>query len=189
LIYAYRVGRHLLDSPFQAEGDIMLADRIGQFPSLPDPFFVERDDRAVNISDLALKSVAFIGIKEDGRFLPRATGFFVSYIEDQRRFEHLVTAEHVIAGLLRLKYDIWLRVNVVGGKTAEMRLDPQSFHFHPDNAREAADVAVCPIRTRGVDETGNAIEMDVASLLLNGPDGLIATEEFSRQYMGRGGER
>jgi hypothetical protein len=143
----------------------------------------------LNISDLALKAVAFIGTKKDGCFLPRATAFFVNYTECQHPFHHLVTAEHVISGLFMGNYDIWLRVNLVNGKTAEIPLNAQHFRVHPDNAREAADVAVCPINPAVTDEqTGELIEMDAVSLLLNGQeDGFIPTDEFARQYMGRGG--
>src|SRR6266567_1846374 len=101
----------------------MFHTRIGRYSENPDPFFVERGCKAVNISDEALKSVAFIGIKKDGRFLPRAKAFFVSYLDGQHRFTHLVTAEHVISGLLIKNHDIWLRVNLVDGTAGEIRLD------------------------------------------------------------------
>jgi hypothetical protein len=126
----------------------------------------------LNISDLALKAVACVGTKKDGRFLPKATAFFVNYTETQHSFHHLITAEHVICGLSMGNCDIWLRVNLVNGKAGEIPLNVQDFRFHPDNAREAADVAVYLINTAVIDEqTGELVEMDTASLLLNGQEG------------------
>src|SRR5262245_19789162 len=109
----------------------------------------------MNLSDKVLKSVAFIGIKKDGRFQPRATAFFVGYKEDEHRFDHLVTAEHVISRLLTTGHDIWLRVNLKNGDGAEVPLDdPSAFRFHPNIDQEAADIAVCPFSEDAIkDET------------------------------------
>ena len=93
----------------------MIPHRIGRYDQSPDPFFLVRGDRAVNISEAALKSVIFIGIRKDGIFQPRATAFFLRYREDQHQFDHLVTAEHVVSGLLTKGHDIWLRANLKSG--------------------------------------------------------------------------
>src|SRR6266508_3127203 len=168
----------------------MLIARIGRYNDDPDPFFVERDAR-VNLSDKVLKSVAFIGIKKDGRFQPRATAFFVSYEEDQHKFDHLVTAEHVIAGLLTGGHDIWLRVNLKNGDGGEVRLDgPGAFRFHP-NENERTDVAVCPFSPNalGNDATGETLSADTVSLVLDESErGFLPTEEFAKQSMGLGGQ-
>jgi hypothetical protein len=151
---------------------------------------VERDAR-VNLSDKVLKSVAFIGIKKDGRFQPRATAFFVSYKQEQHSFDHLVTAEHVIAGLLTKGHDIWLRVNLKNGDGGEVRLnDPIAFRFHP-NEQERTDVAVCPFTPNAFedDETGESLTADTVSLVLEETErGFLPTEEFSRQSMGLGAQ-
>ena len=86
---------------------------IGGYSRDPDPYFVDRDC-GVNITDKALKAVGFIGIKSTGKFLPRATCFFVRQTTEQHRFDHLVTAEHVVSGLLTKGHDIWLRVSRLG---------------------------------------------------------------------------
>jgi hypothetical protein len=164
----------------------MLAPKIGGYDRNPDPYFAD-GERGVNISDKALKSVAFIGIRKDGKFLPRATCFFVNYIEDQRSFDHIVTAEHVVSSLITAGHDIWLRVNLVNGTTHEFSLNHDEFYFHPDNEREPTDVAVCPLRTLYIEE-GEAKAFDVASLRLLGENSFYPTAQFAAQYMGRGGE-
>src|SRR5687768_685473 len=74
------------------------------------PYFVDRE-RHLRISDKAANGVAFIGIKQNGSFRPRATCFFVQTLQGQHRFDHLVTAEHVVSSLLSRNHDLWLRVN------------------------------------------------------------------------------
>ncbi|WP_375787760.1 hypothetical protein ACE10Z_09935 [Bradyrhizobium sp. Pha-3] len=143
----------------------------------------------MNITDAALKCVAFIGVMKDGRFQPRATGFFVDWLEDQISLTHLVTAEHVVAGLVRTNNDIFVRVNLMGDGVAEFQVDATEFRFHPDNAREAADVAVMPFRANALkDDQGNVVKIDTVSIALNQKDGLLPEEEFKRRHMGRGGQ-
>jgi len=168
----------------------MLLSGVGHYDRYPDPFFVERDACAMNLSDKILKCVAFIGIKKDGKFQPRATAFFMRYMEEQHRFDHLVTAKHVISGLLRKNYEIWLRVNLINGKAEEILLnDPGAFRFHPDNWRDATDVAILPFTTKFNDEkTGEFIELDIVSLMLGGESGFLPSDEFTRESIGLGTE-
>jgi hypothetical protein len=110
-------------------------------------------------------------------------------VEDHHHFDHLVTAEHVISGLLLKNHEIWLRVNLVNGKTAELLLDPEDFRFHPKDELEPTDVAVCPFTPRIHNEnTGEGIEADIHSLRLTGDGSFLPTELFKKRYMGRGGE-
>ena len=90
----------------------MFAVQIGKYDSDPEPFFVERG-RDVHLSDKILRCVAFIGSKTNGKFTPRATAFFVQIIDGQHRFDHLVTAQHVVAMMLSKGHDLWLRVNLI----------------------------------------------------------------------------
>jgi hypothetical protein len=149
-------------------------------------------DAGVNLSSRILKSVAFIGIKKDGRFQPRATAFFVRYEEDQQKFDHLVTAEHVISGLLTQGHDIWLRMNLTNGDGAEVRLDdPRAFRFHPNNEKEPTDVAVCPFDPNGFEDekTGEKIAVDSVALILEeGVRGFLPTAEFAKESIGLGSE-
>lgn len=133
----------------------MLIARIGRYDDYSDPFFVERN--VIHISDLNLKCVAFIGTKSEGRFQPRATCFFAGYIEFQYRFDQLVTAEHVVSGLLSQGHEIWVRVNLIDGTTEEFRVPADAFRFHPNNEQEPTDVAVCPISTTVQDESGKYV--------------------------------
>jgi hypothetical protein len=167
----------------------MLPSGIGRFDRFPDPFFVERGACAVKLSDIALKCVAFLGIKKDGKFQPRATAFFVRYMEEQHHFDHLVTAEHVISGLLLKKHDIWLRANLISGKADDILLDDRAFRFHPNNGCDATDVAILPFNMKfNDDKTGELIELDIVSLVLEGKRGFLPSDEFTRDSIGLGTE-
>ena len=169
----------------------MLVAKINHYDNAPDPFFVARD-ASVNLSTQVLKSVAFVGIKKDGRFQPRATAFIVRYEEYQHKFDHLVTAEHVISGLLTQGHDIWLRVNLKNGDGAEVRLDdPTSFRFHPNNEKEPTDVAVSPFDPNGFEdhETGERLSIDSVALILEESEqGFLPTAGFTKESMGLGSE-
>jgi hypothetical protein len=143
----------------------------------------------VNISDKVLKSVAFIGTKKGDKFLPRATAFIVQHTEDGQPFDHLVTAEHVIAGLRTSNQDIWLRANLANGGTKEIAVDPSKFRYHPNNASEATDVAISPFRPKFVDgNTGETIALETISLSLEGKEGFLPSIEFAKQSIVLGGE-
>jgi hypothetical protein len=143
----------------------------------------------VNISDIALKTVAFLGIVKDEKFFPRATCFFVQTIEDQYPFNLLVTAEHVVSGLLKLGHDIWLPTNLSNGKVCVGKVDSSSFRFHPNAAHEATDVAVCPIVLNIDDEkTGELIPIDVRPIPLAGDNSFQPSPEFCEHHIGRGSE-
>jgi hypothetical protein len=152
--------------------------------------FCEAGWRAVNLRGDILKCVAFIGIKKDGRFQPRATAFVIRYKEDQHDFDHLVTAEHVIAGLLSRGHDIWLRFNIKNGDGVEVRLDdPSRFRFHPNNDQEPTDVAVSPFDARAFqdEQTGEYLIADTVPLVFEeGEQGFLPTDEFARQTIGLG---
>jgi hypothetical protein len=104
----------------------------------------------------------------------------------------LVTAEHVIAGLLRAGQDIYLRVNAIGGTSVEIGIPDaaKAFHFHPNNAYEATDVAVCPFTPSVVDEnTGETVNLDVMQIPVNGPENsFMPNEEFAKRVIGLGAE-
>ena len=173
---------------------MQLASRIGQYDRYPDPYFAKRDLYVVNLISEALKTVAFIGIKQDGIFVPRATCFFVNYSEYGYKFLHLVTAEHVISGLLLKGHKLWLRVNVYGPKGAiELPISDADkvFKFHPENEREATDVAILPFSARYTDEeTGETFDCAIRAMSLdsNDPMGFVPTEDFAKKSIGLGVE-
>jgi hypothetical protein len=143
----------------------------------------------VKLNPVALKSVAFLGFKRNGRFHPRGTAFFIGWIEDQYFFDHLVTAEHVVSMLLSQGHDIWLRVNLKSGSVKDLAIDATAFRFHPNNEIDPTDVAVCPFSRTLEDETGELIEIDAAPIaLVEGPNGFIPTKEFSETFIGLGSE-
>jgi hypothetical protein len=124
----------------------------------------------VKIADQALDCVAFIGIKQGSKFVPRATGFFIQCLEHNHAFLHLVTAEHVLSRMLSKGHEIWLRVNVFGDKGAAVipiEEPTKAFRFHPNNASDPADVAVCPFSPVLKDEkTGESVHLALRALML-----------------------
>jgi len=142
----------------------------------------------MNISEIALKSVAFLGVKKKGRFLPRATTFFVQIIEGGYKFDHMVTAEHVISALMAKNEEIWLRVNVVDGGAIEFPVDPRRFFFHPRADEEPTDVAVAPMASSVTDDAGNEVKLDIVFLDLSTEKGFKPTAEFARDAICLGGE-
>jgi hypothetical protein len=144
---------------------------------------------AVRLNPETLQCVAFIGIKKESKFLPRATCFFVSCGEGGSDFLHLVTAEHVISRITSLGQDLWLRVNVDGpeGVVEILIPDPASkFYYHPDNATEAADVAILPFTsTQTDDQTGNTYNLAIRSLLLtDDAGGFLPGKEYTDSWIG-----
>jgi hypothetical protein len=132
------------------------------------------------ILDQLQKSVLFIGTRERERFKPRATAFLCSWQDTAGfRFMYLVTAEHVISGLLTKGWDLWGSVNMLNGDVAEFALPHDVFCFHPDEMHRT-DVAVCPLsdfmRAQG---TGETVTMDVMTIALNGPKSIALTPEIS----------
>lgn len=97
------------------------------------------------------------------KFLPRATGFIGSYEQDGYRFTHLITAEHVVSGILMTGEDIWCRSNLKNGDTGEMKIPPEAWKFYPDE-RIATDVAVCPFTPTAKFADGSDVIFDQVSL-------------------------
>jgi hypothetical protein len=97
--------------------------------------------------------VAFIGIEyDDGRFIPKATGFFADALEGDQPLSHLVTAEHVIAHIKSKIADderggtnarLSARLNVRRAGSEIAPLEEAHWWSHPDEAN-LTDVAVTP---------------------------------------------
>jgi SEC-C motif len=122
-------------------------------------------------------SVVFIGAWENKEFSPRATGFIVAVEQEGLDWSYLVTAQHVIEGLLRAKQDVYVRVTMKG-RTWLRPIGPiplTAWTFHPNNAERAADVAVAPIDT---------LEIDFKALRLSGESSLACTPERFKVYLG-----
>ncbi|MEP0324621.1 hypothetical protein [Bauldia litoralis] len=141
----------------------------------------------MNLNQRVLQSVAFIGIKKEGSFTPRATAFFVRYTDGTHHFNHVVTAEHVVSGLLTAGHEIWLRINLVDGGTWESKMDHSAFCFHPEAERSPTDVAVSPINIPFINNAANS-RADVLTLPINGPTSFVAKAEWAQRYIGLGTE-
>ena len=142
----------------------------------------------MDISENTRKCVAFLGIRVKDEFHPKATCFFVNYLDLQHNFHYLVTAEHVVSGLLSQNHDIWLRANLVDGDNGELPIDSSQFYYHPDAGRDQTDVAVLPIAGRNVTDraTGETATLDTQAIRINGDDSFGPTLEFQQQCMGLG---
>jgi hypothetical protein len=123
----------------------------------------------VLVPDRARKCVLFVGIKSNGNFLPRATAFVVSISEDQHKWRYVVTAEHVVVGLLTKEQDIWIRVNSKNGPPQEIKIDPSDWWHHPDIATAATDVVALPVAL----DDGS----DVDAVPIFGPTSVAATRD------------
>ena len=121
-----------------------------------------------------------MGVKKNDKFLPRATGFFVGVEEEQFVFPYIVTAEHVVSGLLTSGQDIYCRFNRTDGKTEELEIPPDHWLFHPDESKRT-DVAICGYIP--------SPEIDFNFQPLNGNQEAVATETvIERQQFGLGEE-
>lgn len=101
----------------------------------------------MRIKSIFLKSVVFIGytVTEDDeeRFCPEGTAFLVSIHELGQKFDHLVTAAHVIEAIKKKGKQVEIRVNQIGGNLAAFgQCDPNLWLPHADST---VDVAVTPV--------------------------------------------
>ena len=112
----------------------------------PIPSFSSRGRMHMLVTDELRKCVVFFGIMDRGKFLPRATGFAVSCIEHGYRYLHLVTAEHVVSGLLSKGHEIWVRMNGKEALFNEGPIPPDLWAYHPDSERKPTDVAIIPFQ-------------------------------------------
>jgi hypothetical protein len=134
------------------------------------------------LPDRLLQCVLFLGVKEAGRFSPRATGFVVSIDhDDEFAFRYLVTAEHVVQKAMQHGHDLWVRSNRKNGSVAENQFLAAEWFFHPNNAMEPADIAVCSIDF--------ADDEEFSVVPLSGPQAVAATPEImKRLHIGLGDE-
>ena len=117
-------------------------------------------------------NVVFLGIMEGEHFRPKATGFLVGFEGKFGDLLHLVTAEHVIAGL-RLKghKDAYVRTHIPGYPLSRISLE--NWYFHPEAERKAADVALIPITIKGA-QPSDILVLDPRSFVT--PQNIIERE-------------
>jgi hypothetical protein len=134
------------------------------------PFFAPRVT-AMRVPDELRKCILFVGIKDkDGNFLPRASAFFAKIIEHQHEWVFVITAQHVVSGLLLANHEIWIRNNKKGGGTTESKIPADKWIYgvtSPD--RLDTDVAACSVQITP--------DEDVMGVGLNGPQSMTITDE------------
>lgn len=122
----------------------------------------------MNIPDEIRKCVVFIGYRQDGQLVAAATGFAVTQEEHGMRLGFLVTAQHVVGGLIAKGSDIWIRTNLKNGLCEEQLVPSRVWHAHP-NAPRGSDVAAAMVNEWG--------DSDVHVLPISGPQGVVASKE------------
>jgi hypothetical protein len=143
---------------------------IGWNPLTVWPASAKRGLADMQVPDDIRKSVVFLGIKprdkdgKEGKFVAKATGFAICQEEHGMRLGYLVTAQHVVSGLMTKGHDIWMRTNLKNGECDETKIPSDSWHYHP--GRES-DVATIMIK--------DWEESDTRVLSLNGPRGIAAS--------------
>jgi hypothetical protein len=120
------------------------------YPSEPEPPWLTRwaMEASLQVPAEIKNNVVFLGVMEGDHFKPKATGFFVGYEGKYGDLLHLVTAEHVIAGL-RLKghTHLYVRTHIPGFPLSQISL--QNWYFHPGAERRPTDVALTPVILKG----------------------------------------
>jgi Trypsin-like peptidase domain len=91
----------------------------------------------------AQKCVVFIGVRDPtyGTFIPLGTGFLVTKDEGGIRFQHVITARHVVDQVAQ--DSIWLRVNKISGGSELLETKKAHWHF-AQKEKEYIDVAILP---------------------------------------------
>jgi hypothetical protein len=118
------------------------------------PTWVRRGICRMHIPDEVRKSVVFLGAMQNGRFVPKATGFLVlTYLHRPDTppqldrcpvaFPFLVTAEHVVSHMQLDGLDIYCRMNLKNGSVAIEPIDKTKWLFHPPDS-QLTDVAAAP---------------------------------------------
>lgn len=122
----------------------------------------------MNIPDEIRKCVVFLGYERQGQFVAAATGFVIAQEEHGMRLGFLVTAQHVVGGLLAKGHDIWIRTNLKSGLCEQQPVPAQIWHYHP-NSPQGSDVAAAMVNDWG--------DSDVHAIHINGPQGAVASKE------------
>src|SRR6185437_6116092 len=162
---------------------------IGGHATNPMPYFVAERLLPMIVPVVFQKSVVFVGIMQDGQFVPKATAFTVQWAEHQYFWTYVVTAEHVVSGLLQKNWDIWIRFNLTNGTTGEMKINNKFWKFYPDELG-VSDVAVLPISGESsLKGTNELVKFDMAPVPLNGTYAMSATRDVIKaKQIGTGDE-
>jgi hypothetical protein len=142
--------------------------RFGWNPLRVWPAFAKRGLSVMQIPDDVRKCVVFLGIKVDGKFVAKATGFAIAQEEHGMRLGYLITAQHVVSGLMTRGHDIWMRTNLKNGQCEETKIPSEHWRYHPGLPRES-DVAAIMIN--------DWAQSDIQVISVNGSQGIAASTE------------
>jgi hypothetical protein len=136
------------------------------------------------VDDVVRQCVLFLGNKDEktGKFIPRATAFVVSIHEGDIGYRYVVTAEHNITAFSTMRWDMYVRSNLINGGVREENWSKGIWYFHPNPG--STDVAISPIDFHPEEEFKN--------ILVRSPEpnrGLAATPEvIKNEKLGVGDE-
>ena len=111
-------------------------------------YMLPKDGAKMHVPAKVRRSVIFIGsVDGDGAFTPKATGFLVitHSTGDDSGFPCLVTAEHVVSGMLTKGMEIYCRLNLRNGEAKVTSLKDAQWWFHPNAPVDPTDVAVATL--------------------------------------------
>ena len=94
----------------------------------------------MRVPDNIRKTVVYIGRGDHGPFTPYGTGFVIVSFIDDRSFQTIVTAKHVIDSMGDVD-SVWIRVNDHAGNARVLPLKRDHWKPHPD---PGVDLMVCP---------------------------------------------
>ena len=101
----------------------------------------------MRVEDRIRRNAVFIGIwNPEPNFVSKAARFIASVQTKHGALLYLVTAEHVISGLMAAGHEkIVMRFNNSQGGVSFGESSPRAWFFHPETERSPTDVAVVPI--------------------------------------------
>jgi hypothetical protein len=127
------------------------------------------------VDERVKKCVVFLGTKERGVFRPKATAFYIAITDHDVGFRYLVTAEHVVSGMLTKNMDIWVRANLKDGAAREDLLRPDGWSTHYGYPTgELTDVALASVDV--------APDEDLLMIPLSPPENVAATADVLRGH-------
>jgi hypothetical protein len=93
----------------------------------------------MRVDDVIRKSVVYVGIVGPSGFVPRGTGFITISAVDDRSYQNVVTARHVLGGIDG--DEVYLRINRLDGRAEVIALEREAWQNHHS---DKVDLASCP---------------------------------------------
>jgi hypothetical protein len=112
------------------------------FPPLRPAYALRSAEGVMQVDELLRKTVVFVGIENNGVFVPHGTGFFCRYEREGIGTTFVATAAHVFDGIAG--NNVYFRVNRMGGGCSTISAPKDRAVFRPKNASD--DVVMFGVR-------------------------------------------